>query len=41
MKNKYQSVIGYKDPKCILGWTNRFFYKGFDLSVSIDGRIGV
>lgn len=40
VKNKYQSVIGYKDPKCILGWTNRFFYKGFDLSVSIDGRIG-
>lgn len=40
VKNKYQSVIGYKDPKCILGWTNRFSYKNFDLSVSIDGRIG-
>ncbi len=40
VKNKYQSVIGYSDPKCILGWTNNFSYKGFDLTVSFDGRIG-
>ena len=40
VKNKYQTVMGYKDPKCILGWTNQFTYKNFDLSVSIDGRIG-
>ena len=40
VKNKYQTVMGYSDPKCILGWTNTFKYKDFDLSVSIDGRIG-
>lgn len=40
VKNKYETVMGYSDPKCILGWTNTFRYKGFDLSVSIDGRIG-
>ena len=40
VKNKYQTVMGYSDPKCILGWTNTFKYKDFDLSISIDGRIG-
>lgn len=40
VKNKYESVLGYMDPKCILGWTNNFKYKNFELSVSLDGRIG-
>ena len=40
VKNKFQSVMGYKDPKCILGWTNKFSYKNLDLNISIDGRIG-
>lgn len=40
VKNKYQTVMGYSDPKCILGWTNTFKYKNLDLSISIDGRIG-
>lgn len=40
VKNKFQTVMGHKDPKCILGWTNKFSYKNLDLSISIDGRIG-
>lgn len=40
IKNKYQTVMGNSDPKCILGWSNTFRYKDFDLSISIDGRIG-
>lgn len=40
VKNKHESVLGYMDPKCILGWTNNFKYKNFELSVSLDGRIG-
>ena len=40
IKNKYQTVMGYRDPKCYLGWSNKFTYKNFDLNISIDGRIG-
>lgn len=40
VKNKYESVLGYTDPKCILGWVNNFKYKNFELSISLDGRIG-
>lgn len=40
VKNKFETVMGYKDPKCYLGWTNKFSYKNIDLSISIDGRIG-
>lgn len=40
VKNKYQTVMGYSDPKYYLGWTNKFTYKNFDLSLSVDGRVG-
>ena len=40
VKNKFETVMGYKDPKCYLGWTNKFSYKNIDLNISIDGRIG-
>lgn len=40
VKDKFETVMGYKDPKCYLGWTNKFSYKNIDLSISIDGRIG-
>lgn len=40
VKNKYRTVMGHSDPNCILGWSNTFKYKGFDLNISIDGRIG-
>lgn len=40
VKNKHESILGYKDPKCLLGWVNNFKYKNFDLSISLDGRIG-
>ena len=40
VKNKYQTVMGYSDPKYYLGWTNKITYKNFDLSLSVDGRVG-
>lgn len=40
VKNKYQTVMGNKDPKFIMGWNNKFNYKNFELNVSFDGRIG-
>jgi len=40
VKNKFQTVMGNRDAKLILGFTNRFTYKNFDLNISIDGRIG-
>ena len=40
VKNKYQTVMGYSDPKYYLGWTNKLTYKNFDLSLSVDGRVG-
>lgn len=40
VKNKYQTVMGNKDPSFILGFSNNFKYKNFDLAISMDGRIG-
>lgn len=40
VKNKYKTVMGYSDPKFIVGWNNAFKYKAFDLNISLDGRIG-
>lgn len=40
VKNKYETVMGYKDPKFIWGFSNRFAYKNIELNISIDGRIG-
>ncbi|MDT3367382.1 MAG: SusC/RagA family TonB-linked outer membrane protein [Bacteroidota bacterium] len=40
VKNKFQTVMGNRDAKLILGFTNKFTYKNFDLNISIDGRIG-
>lgn len=40
VKNKYETVMGNKDADFILGFTNQFKYKNFDLNISIDGRIG-
>ncbi|BBE16079.1 SusC, outer membrane protein [Aquipluma nitroreducens] len=36
-----QKVIGSPDPKVILGLTNNFKYKNFDLSIFIHGNLGV
>ncbi|MDD4404521.1 MAG: SusC/RagA family TonB-linked outer membrane protein [Parabacteroides sp.] len=40
VKNKYSSEIGNYDPDLILGFSNHFQYKNFDLNLSFDGRIG-
>ncbi|MDD2437651.1 MAG: SusC/RagA family TonB-linked outer membrane protein [Massilibacteroides sp.] len=40
VKNKYETVMGYSDPKFIWGFTNRFVYKNIELNISIDGRVG-
>ena len=40
VKNKYQSVIGNSDPDLILGLSSSFRYKDFNLSISLDGRLG-
>ena len=40
VKNKYTTVIGNYDPKFILGFSNHFQYKNFDLNISLDGRFG-
>jgi TonB-linked SusC/RagA family outer membrane protein len=40
VKNKYETVMGYSDPKFFFGWTNSFTYKNFNLTFSLDGRVG-
>lgn len=40
VKNKFQSVIGNRDPNIIFGFSNKFTYKNFDLNLSLDGRVG-
>lgn len=40
VKNKFQSVIGNRDAKFVIGFTNTFRYKNIDLAISVDGRIG-
>ena len=40
VKNKFQSVIGNRDPNLIFGFSNKFTYKNFDLNLSLDGRVG-
>jgi TonB-linked SusC/RagA family outer membrane protein len=40
VKNNFQTVMGYKDPKVYLGFTSRLTYKNLSLNVSLDGRIG-
>jgi hypothetical protein len=39
-EKQISTVMGYSDPKYYLGWTNKFTYKNFDLSLSVDGRVG-
>lgn len=34
------SVLGYSSPDFVWGWNNTFNYKNFNLSFSIDGRVG-
>lgn len=38
--NDYESIVGYKDPDFIAGWVNKFTFKDFSLTLSIDGRFG-
>lgn len=33
-------ILGSKDPKWTLGWTNTFTYQGFELNVELYGRFG-
>ena len=33
-------VLGNKDPRWTLGWSNNFNYKGIDLGISLYGRMG-
>lgn len=40
VKNKYETVMGYEDPKFTWGLSNRFTYKDLELNISIDGRFG-
>lgn len=38
--SKYMKNFGSMDPDWIWGFTNHFTYKNFNLSISLDGRIG-
>jgi TonB-linked SusC/RagA family outer membrane protein len=33
-------ILGYANPDWVWGLTNKFFYKNFNLTVQIDGRVG-
>lgn len=33
-------IIGNRDPRWTMGWTNTFSYKGFELTVEMNGRFG-
>lgn len=33
-------VLGNKDPRWTMGWSNNFNYKGIDLGISLYGRMG-
>lgn len=33
-------VFGYSNPDWVWGFTNKFRYKGFNLTVQVDGRVG-
>lgn len=33
-------ILGHKDPRWTLGWSNTFSYKGFDLTIELFGRFG-
>lgn len=38
--SKYETLLGHSDPDFILGVSNNIRYKDFNLSFSIDGRVG-
>lgn len=38
--NDDQTIIGKSEPDFIFGFTNNFMYKGFDLSIFVQGSIG-
>nr|WP_239058170.1 TonB-dependent receptor [Bacteroides sp. 214] len=33
-------ILGDKDPKWVLGWTNNFSWKNFELNIELNGRFG-
>ena len=35
-----QIILGQRNPKFTMGWTNTFSYKNFDLAVELFGRMG-
>lgn len=40
MDNNDRIVLGNKDPRWTLGWTNTFSWKNFDLGITMIGRMG-
>ncbi|MDR3118510.1 MAG: TonB-dependent receptor [Mediterranea sp.] len=38
--DKDRLIIGNRDPRWTLGWSNSFTYKGFELNVELYGRMG-
>ncbi|MCI6550430.1 MAG: SusC/RagA family protein, partial [Prevotella sp.] len=37
---KDRVIIGNRNPRWTMGWTNTFSYKGFELTVEMNGRFG-
>ena len=33
-------ILGNKNPKWVLGWSNTFNYKGLELGIELNGRFG-
>jgi hypothetical protein len=38
--NNDRIILGNKNPKWVLGWSNTFSYKGFELGIELYGRFG-
>lgn len=38
--NEDRVILGSRNPRWTLGWSNSFSYKGFDLSIELYGRFG-
>ena len=32
-------ILGNKNPKWVLGWSNTFNYKGLELGIELNGRL--
>lgn len=38
--SKDKKILGNTTPNWVIGWTNNFSYKGFELAIELNGRLG-